>query len=137
MILRSLLFVPADSEKKLAKARSSPADALILDLEDSVAAENRAGARASSPAIFLKETHSQAIWVRVNPHTSADYVADLEAIVPARPAGLVIPKPDARQTIDAIDNDLVASEHANGVAARRHQAHPGRHRNAGGRASRW
>ena len=41
MILRSLLFVPADSEKKLAKCKSSPADALILDLEDSVAAENR------------------------------------------------------------------------------------------------
>ncbi len=46
MILRLLLFVPADSEKKLAKAKGSPADALILDLEDSVAAENRPAARA-------------------------------------------------------------------------------------------
>ena len=45
MILRSLLFVPADSEKKLAKSKSSSADALILDLEDSVAAENRPKAR--------------------------------------------------------------------------------------------
>ena len=41
MIIRSFLFVPADSEKKLAKARACAADALILDLEDSVAAENR------------------------------------------------------------------------------------------------
>ena len=47
MILRSLLFVPADSEKKLAKSKSSPADALILDLEDSVSAENRPKARGS------------------------------------------------------------------------------------------
>ena len=45
MILRSLLFVPADSEKKLEKSKSSPADALILDLEDSVAAPNRPKAR--------------------------------------------------------------------------------------------
>src|SRR5271154_5625080 len=93
MILRSLLFAPADSERKLAKTKSSPADALILDLEDSVAAENRPKARALARE-FLKDAHAQSIWVRINPLGSDDFIRDVEAIVAARPAGLVVPKPD-------------------------------------------
>src|ERR1700761_1031806 len=93
MILRSLLFVPADSEKKLAKSKSSPADALILDLEDSVAAENRPAARALVKE-FLKEKHAQAIWVRINPLGSDDFIRDIEAVTASNPAGFVVPKPD-------------------------------------------
>src|ERR1700759_5256509 len=93
MILRSFLFVPADSEKKLAKARTSPADALILDLEDSVAAENRPRARGLAQD-FLKESHPQSIWVRINPLGSDDFIRDVEAMVASRPAGFVVPKPD-------------------------------------------
>ncbi|HEV2562509.1 MAG TPA: CoA ester lyase [Rhizomicrobium sp.] len=115
MILRSLLFVPADSEKKLAKARSSPADALILDLEDAVAAENRPKARALA-CEFLKERHPQSIWVRVNPVGTPDYKLDLEAIVGAAPAGLVIPKPDAPDILHRVDRDLAALESRNGIA---------------------
>ena len=77
MILRSLLFVPADSEKKLAKAQSSPADALILDLEDSVAGDNRPKARGLVKE-FLKDKHPQSIWVRINPLGSDDFIRDLE-----------------------------------------------------------
>lgn len=115
MILRSLLFVPADSEKKLAKSASSPADALILDLEDSVAAANRPAARKLA-AEFLAEKHAQAIWVRVNPPGTDDYRADLAAIVPAAPAGLVIPKPDGPAALHALDKDIAALEAVHGLA---------------------
>jgi citrate lyase subunit beta / citryl-CoA lyase len=117
MILRSLLFVPADSEKKLAKAVSSPADGLILDLEDSVAAENRPRARALARE-FLGEKHPQSIWVRVNPLDSADFRADIEAVVPGAPAGLVIPKPDGPHVLNVIDAHLIALEVEAGLPER-------------------
>jgi len=109
MILRSLLFVPADSEKKLAKAKSSPADALILDLEDSVAAGNRPAARALARE-FLKDKHAQAVWVRVNPLGSDDFIRDVEAITASRPAGFVIPKPDGPHVLNVIDGHLTTRE---------------------------
>lgn len=110
MILRSLLFVPADSEKKLAKSKSSPADALILDLEDSVAAENRPAARALVKD-FLKEQHSQAaIWVRINPLGSPDFIRDIEAVTASKPAGYVIPKPDGPHALNVIDAHLITRE---------------------------
>ena len=115
MILRSLLFVPADSEKKLAKSRSSPADALILDLEDSVAAENRPAARALAKE-FLKDRHAQAIWVRINPVGSEDFIRDIEAITPSRPAGFVVPKPEGPHALNIIDAHLITRETQAGIA---------------------
>ena len=117
MILRSLLFVPADSEKKLAKAKSSPADALILDLEDSVAPENRIKARGLARE-FLKEKNSQSIWVRINPVGSADFVADMEAVVAAAPAGLIVPKPDGPQDLLTLDAHLLTLETQAGLPQR-------------------
>jgi citrate lyase subunit beta/citryl-CoA lyase len=117
MILRSLLFVPADSEKKLAKAASSPADALILDLEDSVAPENRAKARGLVGE-FLRFKHRPAIWVRINPVHSPDFAADMEAAVPGRPAGLVVPKPDGPQDLLTLDAHLIALETKSGLPQR-------------------
>ncbi len=115
MILRSLLFVPADSEKKLAKARTSPADALILDLEDSVAADNRPAARALVRE-FLKDTHPQSIWVRINPLGSEDFIRDVEAVTACAPAGFVIPKPDGPQALNVIDAHLITRETQAGLA---------------------
>ncbi len=109
MILRSLLFVPADSEKKLAKAKSSPADALILDLEDSVTPQNRAHARGLVRE-FLKETHAQSVWVRINPLGSDDFIRDVEAVVASNPAGLVVPKPDGPHVLNVIDAHLILRE---------------------------
>jgi citrate lyase subunit beta/citryl-CoA lyase len=109
MILRSLLFVPADSEKKLAKARSSPADALILDLEDSVAAENRPAARALVKE-FMQDSHAQAIWVRINPLGTEDFIRDIEAVTASRPAGYVVPKPDGPHALNVIDAHLITRE---------------------------
>jgi len=114
MILRSLLFVPADSEKKLAKSQSSPADALILDLEDSVAAENRPKARGLLKE-YLRDKHSQSIWVRINPLGSEDFIRDVESVVVSNPAGLVIPKPDGPQTLREIDNHISTREAKAGV----------------------
>jgi citrate lyase subunit beta / citryl-CoA lyase len=115
MILRSLLFVPADSEKKLAKARSSPADALILDLEDSVAAERRPAARMLVKE-FLKDAHPQSIWVRINPLGSEDFIRDVEAVTASAPAGFVVPKPDGPEALNVIDAHLITRETQAGLA---------------------
>ncbi|HEX3675036.1 MAG TPA: CoA ester lyase [Rhizomicrobium sp.] len=123
MILRSLLFVPADSEKKLAKAKSSPADALILDLEDSVSAENRPKARALARE-FLGESHAQAIWVRVNPLGSDDFIRDVEAMVAGRPAGFVVPKAEGPHTLGVIDAHLITRELNAGLPQRSIQLLP-------------
>ena len=103
---RSFLFVPADSERKLGKARVSAADALILDLEDSVAASARPKARALA-AEFLKQECDAEIWVRINPLDSEDASQDLQAIMPSAPRGIVLPKPrgadDATQLAKLLD----------------------------------
>ena len=123
MILRSFLFVPADSEKKLAKAKSSPADALILDLEDSVAPANRGRARALAGE-FLSEKHRQAIWVRINPVGSRDFVADMKAVVAAAPAGLIVPKADGPHALLTLDAHLITLETQAGLAQRSVQLLP-------------
>lgn len=116
MILRSLLFVPADSEKKLAKAKTSPADALILDLEDSVAAENRPAARRLA-AEYLKSADARgpALFVRINPVGTKDCEADLDAIVEAAPAGLVVPKPDSPAALVELDRMIASREMRHGL----------------------
>jgi len=116
MILRSFLFVPADSEKKLAKAQSSPADALILDLEDAVAAPNRPAARKLAHAFVSERRSRGSLWVRINPVGSSDYSADLEAIVSAKPDGVIVPKPDGPDALRILDNDLTALETRHGLA---------------------
>jgi citrate lyase subunit beta/citryl-CoA lyase len=98
-VSRSFLFVPADSERKLEKASACDADALIVDLEDSVTAAARPRARELAAA-FLKEQRAAGIWVRINPLDSADALEDLQAVVPAAPVGIVLPKP--RGASDAV-----------------------------------
>ncbi len=90
MRLRSLLFVPADSERKLARAGGSGADALILDLEDAVAPEAKPRARALA-AEFLAQRPGPT-WVRINPVQGPLALADLAAVMPARPDGIMLPK---------------------------------------------
>jgi citrate lyase subunit beta / citryl-CoA lyase len=101
--MRSLLFVPADSERKLARGPQSWADALILDLEDSVVPANRPMAR-SQARDFLGSTGSAGFrrYVRVNPLSSGVVLDDLAAVVPARPDGILLPKcvPEDLRTLD-------------------------------------
>jgi citrate lyase subunit beta / citryl-CoA lyase len=119
MILRSFLFVPADSERKLEKAKFSPADALILDLEDAVAADKRRHARGLAREFLKSEAKGPAsLWVRVNPVGSPDYEEDLDAVVSRRPAGLVVPKPDSPDILRALDRDVAALEDKHGLPSR-------------------
>lgn len=97
-MIRSFLFVPADSEKKLEKAATLDADALIVDLEDSVAGDARPRAREVAKA-FLAERRRAELWVRINPIDTEDALLDLAAVMPAAPAGIVLPK--ARSAEDA------------------------------------
>jgi citrate lyase subunit beta / citryl-CoA lyase len=101
--MRSFLFVPADSERKLAHAQQSAADALILDLEDSVAPANRPTARIRTRE-FLASNSSAPFqrWVRINPLASDAALDDLAAIVAGRPDGILLPKcvPDDLRTLD-------------------------------------
>jgi len=117
MIPRSLLFVPADSDKKLAKGLASEADALILDLEDSVAPDRKGLAREMAAAFVAENRAGPALWVRINPLAQGG-LDDLVAIVRARPAGLVIPKPDGPADLVALGRMLDALEARDGVEAR-------------------
>jgi citrate lyase subunit beta / citryl-CoA lyase len=116
--MRSLLFVPADSERKLAKALSAGADALILDLEDSVAAEHRPQGRALA-AEFIKSTRKMndrpLLYVRVNPLDSADVEADIAGVMPAGPDGIVQPKPNSGQDVHRLSIALGHAEERAGL----------------------
>jgi citrate lyase subunit beta/citryl-CoA lyase len=89
-LLRAFLFVPADSERKLARGLESGADALILDLEDSVAASNRPLARRQARA-FLEAHRPDRIrrYIRINPLASGLALDDLAATVAGRPDGIL------------------------------------------------
>lgn len=113
MILRSFLFVPADSEKKLLKARTSGADALIVDLEDSVVPENRARARGMVRE-FLSDRPASSVWLRINPLNTADSDLDL-ALAAAAPAGLVIPKVEEVKALRSLDSRLTEIECMHGL----------------------
>jgi citrate lyase subunit beta/citryl-CoA lyase len=115
MKLRSLLFVPADSERKLAKSTSVPADALILDLEDSVVSENKAAARELAGNFLSDHSASRQtqLWVRINPVDQPAALEDLAGIMQGRPDGIVQPKtrsPDdvllLGQQLEGFEKDL-------------------------------
>lgn len=112
--LRSFLFVPGDSPAKMAKAVASGADAVIFDLEDAVAPQNKPAAR-TEVAAFLKANPASPcqIWVRVNPLDSGLAGDDLAAVLTGPlPAGIVLPKAEGpvdvaqlSQMLDAADPD--------------------------------
>ena len=102
-MMRSLLFVPADSERKMAKGRACGADALILDLEDSVGASQRPAARSLARSFLTANPdRTQRLLVRINPLAGDDALADLAAVMPGRPDGVLLPKatPDGLRRLD-------------------------------------
>jgi citrate lyase subunit beta/citryl-CoA lyase len=105
--MRSLLFVPGDDERKIEKALASSADALILDLEDAVAPQRKAAARAICAAALRAAHTTKALFVRMNALDTADAAHDLAAIVSAKPFGVVLPKcrhgDDARRLARELD----------------------------------
>jgi citrate lyase subunit beta/citryl-CoA lyase len=115
-ILRSMLFVPGDSEKKLAKASSVGADALILDLEDAVAAARRPIAREMIQDYLRGADRSRSeLWVRINPLDSADALRDVTAVAKARPDGIALPKCDGPHHVQQLSHYLDALEIEHGI----------------------
>lgn len=115
MRLRSPLFAPGDSERKMANAIASAADAVILDLEDSVAAPAKDTARAMVPTV-VRANPGRDLIIRVNPRGTPWYLADLAAAVPAKPAAVMLPKCGGPDDLLALDHHLEVLETASGIA---------------------
>ena len=116
---RSWLFVPGDSEKKLAKIPDCGADIVIIDLEDSVAPDRKAIARERTARYV--DGHAAdgmpQLWVRINPVSSGLYPDDLNSVIEAAPAGIVLPKPGSVDDVWIVDKYLGELERLHGLGA--------------------
>jgi citrate lyase subunit beta / citryl-CoA lyase len=108
---RSLLFVPATSERKIDKAYSSAADGVILDLEDAVAVSEKPSARAAIAEIVAKPRLSPT-WVRVNGSTTPHCYPDILAVCVPGIFGVVLPKAESAEEIRMIDWVITQLEQA-------------------------
>ncbi|MFM5917031.1 MAG: HpcH/HpaI aldolase/citrate lyase family protein [Novosphingobium sp.] len=122
MPVRSWLFVPGDSEKKLGKAAATGADILILDLEDSVAQENKANARVMAgqwlAAHRTSVTHGQrqGRWVRINALDTGEWREDLRAVMPGGPDGIMLPKSAGPESVQQVAAEIYELEGRSGLA---------------------
>ena len=116
--MRSGLFIPADSQRKLNKGMDSGADSLFIDLEDSVALENKAEARKTACG-FLKEVMAEPqrplMFVRINAFDTKLTDDDLAAIMTTAPDGVVLPKSEHGQDVTQLDAMLRVHEALNGI----------------------
>ncbi len=114
--MRSWLFAPGDSERKMTKAVEGSADIVLLDLEDAVAIENKPLARQMVHDFVRSNSERARIWVRVNPLDGPYTLDDLAAIMPAHPGGIMLPKVYGRQDVERLDHYLSAFEATHGIA---------------------
>jgi citrate lyase subunit beta/citryl-CoA lyase len=117
--MRSFLFVPADSERKLAKGPLSGPDGLILDLEDSVAADRKTVARDMALA-YLRSADRKSgpkLYVRVNALDTGRTLGDLAIVMQGRPDGIVFPKCVGQRDLDLLATYLDALEAREGTEA--------------------
>ena len=114
--MRSWLFAPGDSERKMTKAVEGSADIVLFDLEDAVTPENKPLAR-NMVHDFLKENAAirERLWVRINPFDGPHSLADLVAIMPAQPGGIMLPKVYSRADVEKLDHCLSTLEVAYGI----------------------
>lgn len=117
--MRSFLFVPGDSERKFEKARAGNADALILDLEDSVASDAKVTARASVARMLDAPREGPALFVRINALDTGLALDDLAAIMPRAPDGIVLPKCEGPADLKQAAHYLAALEAAHGLGRTR------------------
>jgi len=119
MRLRSLLFVPGDSERKLAKSAGVKSDVLILDLEDSVAPSQKSVARDNVQAFLAASADRSAtqLWVRINPVELPESLVDLAAVMGARPDGIIQPKTRSPDDVIRLSHYLDAFEAQHAIAA--------------------
>jgi citrate lyase subunit beta / citryl-CoA lyase len=123
MAIRSWLFVPGDSEKKLGKAVSAGADAIIVDLEDSVTTANKQIARELTRN-WLTMHRQQVLqdrrlgrWVRINALDSHEWREDLIAVLPGAPDGIMLPKSAGPESVQHLAAELYELEGRSGIQA--------------------
>jgi citrate lyase subunit beta/citryl-CoA lyase len=118
-LMRSLLFVPGDSARKLDKGLESGADALILDLEDSVSYDRKAEARATTLA-YLRQVQPMArrprLLVRINALETGLTDADLDAVIAGAPDAILLPKAEGGASIVHLDAKLAVREAVTGLS---------------------
>ncbi len=114
---RSWLFAPGDSEKKMTKATASPADIVIFDLEDAVTEDGKPRSRAMIADFLAARPKEERLrlWVRVNPLDGPHTLADLAAVIPSRPGGIMLPKARGRADVELLDHYLSALEVSAGI----------------------
>lgn len=113
---RSWLFAPGDSERKMQKAAAGPADIVIFDLEDAVAETEKPKAREIITAFLAAHPEARSrLWVRINPIQGPHALADLAAVMPGRPGGIMLPKSRGRADVELLDHYLSALEVAAGA----------------------
>ena len=100
--MRSLLFVPGDAERKIAKALDSTADVVILDLEDSVSTDNKKAARELTAEVLNSPDTGPKRFVRINPLSGDLVQTDLNYIMPAGPDGIMQPKTAGGEDVKAL-----------------------------------
>ncbi|MDP3293703.1 MAG: CoA ester lyase [Nevskia sp.] len=108
--MKSILFVPADNERKLAKAVSCGADALAFDLEDSVLPDRKPLARSLLVEYLKTYAGTSEAWIRVNDLASGELLSDLAAVVASKPVGIVLPKVFGPEDIVAVSHYLEMAE---------------------------
>lgn len=113
--MRSILFVPGDSPRKFAKAMGTQVDALVLDLEDSVAASEKVTARGTVADMLKSDRAGKILIVRVNAYNTGITLDDLAAVMPHAPDAVMLPKCRGGADIDVLDHYLSALEAANGL----------------------
>jgi citrate lyase subunit beta/citryl-CoA lyase len=113
--MRSFLFVPGDSLRKFESAKKTAADALILDLEDSIAPDQKPAARDITRGMLDARGPAQQIYVRVNALDSGLTLLDLAAVMPGRPDGIVLPKCEGSADVNRLALYLDAFEAASGL----------------------
>ena len=113
---RSWLFAPGDSERKMEKAAAGAADVVLFDLEDAVAEGEKSKARGQIAAFLAAQPPERSrLWVRINPLQGPHALADLAAVVPSRPGGIMLPKARSRADVECLDHYLSALEVAAGM----------------------
>jgi citrate lyase subunit beta / citryl-CoA lyase len=116
--MRSLLFIPGDSERKQGKAMATGADALILDLEDSVAPSRKAAAREMTRAFLVQHAPAVArprLLVRINSLETTHWADDLAGVMPGKPDAILLPKPRNGEDVQRLSITLDHAELAAGV----------------------
>ncbi len=121
MPIRSWMFVPGDSERKLAKAPLLGADVIIVDLEDAVAPQAKEAARETTREWLQDQRSGQTnegapqLWVRINPLDTPLWQYDVEAALPGRPDGIMVPKAEGPDQLRRLISVLYELEPRNGI----------------------